>query len=143
MSHYDFINAPKMSDAEAALIRARRHLRSGKRYLQEGSSAAGIAAFYDAILFGMRYYIALHKGPESLAESADHWDASALFHALARSGVFDDPLTFNRCSLMVERALWQGSFAFDANAMLVEVEKILSRLGIIPFHGSSLPATHH
>jgi hypothetical protein len=53
---------------------------------------------------------------------------------LARVGVFEDPLTFNRFSLGVERALWQTSFSFDSNAMLEEVEGILTKLGVLPYH---------
>jgi len=129
----------KMTEDEAALMRARLHLRGGKHRLQEGLSAAGIAALYDAVLFGMRYYIAKHKRCASFVENTDLWDATSLFHALTRAGVFDDPLTFNRFNLIVERVLWQGSFSFDADTTLAEVEKILAKLGILPFDESALP----
>ena len=133
------LDAAKITDPRTALICARLYLRGGKRRLQAGFSAAGIVALYDAILFGMQYYIARHKRCESLVENTDPWDAPGLFHALARAGVFDDPLLFNRFSLMVERALWQESFSFDADSTLAEVEKMLMKLGVIPFHESALP----
>jgi hypothetical protein len=87
----------------------------------------------------MRYYIAGHKSCNSLVESIDPWDAPALFHVLARAGVFEDPLTFNHFSLMIERALWQGSFSFDLDTVLTEVETMLRKLGVIPFDESALP----
>lgn len=132
------LDAAKITDPRTALICARLYLRGGKRRLQAGFSAAGIAALYDAVLFGMRYYIATHKRCESLVKDTDPWDAVSLFHALARAGIFDDPLTFNRFSLMVERALWQESFSLDVNSTLAEVEKMLLRLGVISLRGSAL-----
>jgi hypothetical protein len=127
-------------DTRMALLCARLYLRGGKRRLRAGYSKAGIAALYDAVLFGMRYYIARHKSCTALVENTDPWDAPGLFHALARAGVFDDPLTLNRFNLMVERALWQESYAIDADSMLAEVEKILLKLGVLPFRESSLPS---
>jgi hypothetical protein len=142
MPRDDLLDTTKLTDARTALICARLHLRGGKRRLQKGSSAAGVAALYDSMLFGMRYYIAKHKSCASFVENVDLWDAASLFHALARAGVFDDPLTFNRFSLMVERALWQGSLAFDVDATLTEVEVILRKLGVMPFNESGLPGKH-
>lgn len=139
MPHYGLIDTTKMTEVEAALRSACLHLRSGKRRLQKGSSAAGIAALYDSVLFGMRYYIAKHKRCASFTENIDLWDAADLFHALTRAGVFDDPLTFNRFSLIVERALWQESFSFDADATFSEVEKMLTKLGVMPFNEAAVP----
>ena len=139
MLRYKVTDTTKIMDARTALICARLYLRGGKRRLQAGYSRAGIAALYDAVLFGMRYYIARHKRCESFVENTDPWDAPGLFHALARAGIFDDPLTLNRFSLMVERALWQESYSIDADSMLAEVEKMLVKLGVIPFRESSLP----
>lgn len=138
MLPYKLTDTPKITDARTALICARLYLRGGKRRLQAGFSAAGVAALYDAVLFGMRYYIARHKSCESLMKNTDPWDAPGLFHALARAGVFEDPLTLNRFSLIVERALWQESFSVDAASTLAEVEKMLMKLGVIPFHESAL-----
>lgn len=132
MPHYVSIDVTKMIEADAALISARRHLRGGKRHIRRGSSASGMAALYDAVLCGMRYYIARHKQCAYFLENTDLWDAPGLFHALTRAGVLDDPLTFNRFSQIVERALWQGSFSSDANAALAEVEMILTKLGVVP-----------
>jgi len=146
MPHYGLMDTTKMTEVEAALMRARLHLRGGKRRLQKGLTTPGIAALYDSVLFGMRYYIARHNRCASFVENTDLWDAVGLFHALTRAGVFDDPLTFNRFSLIVERALWQESFSFDADATLAEVEMILTKLGVMPFNESALPgeigATH-
>lgn len=140
MPHYSLMDENKMSEAEAALLRARLHLRGGKRRLQKGLSAAGIVALYDSVLFGMRYYIARNTRCASYVEDTDLWDAASLFHALTKAGVFEDPLTFNLFSLVVERALWNESFSFDAEATLTDVEAMLTKLGVIPFNESALPS---
>ena len=139
MLPYKLTDTAKIIDARTALICARLYLRGGKRRLQAGYSRAGIAALYDAILFGMRYYIARHKDFGSLVENMDPWDAPGLFHALVRAGVFEDRVALNRFCLMVERALWQESFSFDVDSTLAEVESMLLKLGVIPFRESSLP----
>ena len=138
MPNYGLIDTTKMIQADAALISARRHLRGGKRYIQKGASTAGMTSLYIAVLCGMRYYIAKHPGCASFVKNIDLWDPASLFHSLTRAGVFDDPLTFNRFSLTVERALWQGSFSSDGNAILAEVEKLLTKLGVISFNESAL-----
>lgn len=139
MPHYGLMDSTQMSEANAALMHARLHVRGGKRRLQEGLTAAGVAALYDALLFGMRYYIAKHERCASIVETTDLWDAVALFHILAHVGIFDDPFAFDRISLIVERALWQESFSFNAGAVLAETEKILTRLGVMPFNEATLP----
>ena len=139
MTHYELIDVANMNDPRAALLCARFNLRSGKRRLQKGLTMEGMIALYDSVLFGMRYYIIKHKDCESLVQNIEVWDAVRLFQALARAGVFDDPLTFNRFSLAVERALWQKSFSFDANATFAEVETLLMKLGIMSFPQSVRP----
>ena len=139
MPHYGLMDETKISEEDAALMRARLHLRGGRRRLQEGLAVAGLAALYDALLFGMRYYIAGHERCASLVENADLWDAVAMYHVLARAGIFDDAYAFDRLSLIVERALWQESFSFDADTTLADVEKMLTKLGVMPFNEATLP----
>ena len=138
MLPYKLIDAAKITDARTALLCAQLYLRGGKRRLAAGFSTEGVTALYHAVLFGMRYYVARHKSCESWVKNIDPWDAPSLFHALARAGVFEDPLTFHRLSLLVERALWQGSSTSDANSILTELEKMLSKLGILPLDRTSL-----
>ena len=133
MFYDDGFDLTKMTDPRTALICARFNLRGGIRRLQKGFRSAGVVALYDSLLFGMRYYITKHERNSSL-ENIDLWDAMSMFEALARVGVFDDPLSFNRFSLLVERALWQGSFSLDPDVVLTEVEKMLTILGVMPFN---------
>lgn len=141
MTHLGLMDVTQMTEEDAALMSARRLLRGGKRYLLEGHSAEGIAALYDALLFGMRHFIAeavRHKRID-ITNNDDLWDCAAMYHKMAQAGIFDDPCAFNRLSLIVERALWEESFSFDAYAVLMEVEKMLTNLGVMPFDEDILP----
>jgi hypothetical protein len=138
MHHDGLMDVTNLTE-EAALRAARLQLIDGKHHIQEGLIAAGVAALYDSVLCGMRYYIARHKRCASFVDNIDPWDAAALYHALVRAGVFDDPLTFNDFSRMVERALWQGGHALDSYSMLADVEIMLARLGVIPSTEPGLP----
>ena len=139
LQHQRLIDVTKLIKAEAALLCARLYLRDGKRHLQEGSFIAGITALYDAILFAMHYYITEPVCRETInLTSDDLWDHAALYHKLAKAGIFDDQNAFNHLTLIVERTLWQESFSFDAATVLAEVEKMLSKLGVMPFNESIL-----
>lgn len=139
MLYDDRIDLSKMTEARTALICARLHLRNGKRRLQKGFSVKAIAALYDAVWFGMLYHVARHEACASYMENAELWDASSVFYALTRAGVFEDQHAFNRLSLLVERAVWRQQAAFDTHAVILEVEQMLAKLGVIPFHDASLP----
>ena len=114
-------------DASQALLCARLNLHSARRLLQKGVVRRGVSALYDSVLFGMVYYVARHEG----CAGVNLGDATVVFHSLTRAGVFEDGQAFHRLSLTVERFLWQGSDAFVANAILVEVEDMLRRLGVM------------
>jgi hypothetical protein len=120
------------TEKDAALTLARLHILGGKRHLEEGCLTAGLMALYDSILFGMRYYVGTHERCEKFLEDTDLWDTSSLLQALTRSGVFEDPLLFNRFTLTVERSLWQQSLVLDTHDIIAEAEKILIQLGVMP-----------
>ena len=127
MSYQNVILPTPITDPRQALLCARLNLRGARRLLQKGSLRRGISTLYDSVLFGMMYYVARH---ESCA-GVDLGDATAVFHLLTRAGVFEDRQAFHRLSLTVERFLWQGSDTFDADEILVDVEDILRRLGVM------------
>jgi len=132
--HPSWMGVTETTEAKAALICARLNLRNGKRHLQNGLTTAAMTALYDSVLFGMSYYISKHKGCASLVEDLDPLDAARVFHILARTGIFEDPLTFNRFSLIVERTLWQLPASSDTDEILAQVESMLTKLGVIAIH---------
>jgi hypothetical protein len=139
MPSHGLMKADRMSEADAAFIHARVLLPGSIDAGQESTSRAGITTLYEAIFLGMRDYIARHEECASFVENADLWDAAVLYQALVRAGVFDDPLRFNRISLMVERAVWQGTLVSEDDSVLREAESMLTRLEVIALERSALP----
>jgi hypothetical protein len=115
------------TDAREALLCARLSLRGAKRLLQNGSLQRGMSAPYDSVLFGMCYCPARRSD----CAKFDPGDAGEVFQELARQEIFEDRHAFNRLSLTVERTLWQGASPLDSNAIVVEVEEMLKKLGVL------------
>lgn len=126
MSYQNVIFPASIKDAREALVCARVNLRGARRLLQKGSFRQGISTLYDSLLFGMMYYVTRHESCAGM----DLTDATAVFNLLTRAGVFDDRQAFHRLSLTVERVLWQETATLDANAILLEVEEMLRKLGV-------------
>ena len=120
-------------DAREALLCSRLNLRRARRLLQEGALKRGISALYDSVLFGMLFCIA----SRSDCAEIDLWDAARVFHELARLGIFEDGHAFNRLSRTVERILWQGAECFNAYTIVLEVEDMLTKLGVLLPHKSA------
>jgi hypothetical protein len=133
MQRYDLVYTDKMSRAKRALILACLNLRHGKRRLQKGRAVAGVSALYDALLFGMHYFVAdAERHNRTIYASNDElWDYAVLYQKLVKAGIFEDPYAFNRLTLIVERALWQGSLSFDTDIILKEIEKMLTQIGVL------------
>ncbi len=76
---------------EGALLRARLHIRGGKRRLRQGKISAGIVTLYDALMFALRWYIALPERREALSvrEEDDLTDEKTVFGILKRSNVLN------------------------------------------------------
>jgi hypothetical protein len=136
MSYESVIVPTPEIDARTAFVCARLSLRGAKRLLQKGSITRGMSALYDSILFAMHYYIAKHP-----CADIDAGDAAKLFHSLTRLGLFNDPHSFDRLSLTVERALWQEPKQFDTDPILLEVETMLTKLGVVKLTKSILIET--
>ena len=60
MPHFGLMDATKMTEADASLLRSRLHMRGGKQRLQNGLFAAGIAALYE---LGALWHALLHCHP--------------------------------------------------------------------------------
>ena len=141
MTYFDFHDP---DEAQSALLSARLNFRDASRFLQEGSLRTGMFALYDSVLFAMYHYVVRHEANVTI----DLCDGTGLFHRLVLAGVFEDPSAFDRLSRRIERVLWQRPFSFHAKEALVEVEIMLTKLGVLPFQESTLPpeawmSTHH
>ena len=142
MPHFGLMDTrDSFEKAEGALLRARLHIRGGKRRLRQGKISAGIVTLYDALLFALRWYI---SSPErrkkiSLGPEADLSDEKQVLALLQRSHVLPEEFDYYAFDALVEKALQQDLAAYDYSAMLSDFEVFMDRLGVMPFNESDLP----
>jgi hypothetical protein len=133
------MDATKMSEADAALLRARLHLRGARRRFELGKSAAGIAALYDALQSALRRYVLLPGHRKQFGITDRDWDDRELLAILTRAGVLDGSFDWDAFERLTERAIDDSSFRFDAPRVLAQVERVMTALGALPFDETALP----
>ena len=142
MPHFGLMDESAMSREEAALLRARLHLRGGRRRLRQGKDAAAVAALYDALCSGMRWYLLLatEESLRPLTAEIDLRTDRELFTALEKAGVLDDGEAFARLDSLLEHLLKGMAPEFDRQRLMAGIEHWLTRLGVMPFDEGGLPA---
>jgi hypothetical protein len=140
MPHFGLMDATKMTEADAALLRARLHLRGARQRFEVGRCAAGIAALYDALSYGMQWYVILPEHQKQLdIVGADLNRDKDLFTVLACGGVLDCSFDFDAFERLTYQALDDPSIRFDAPRVLAQVEQVMTALGVMPFDEATLP----
>ena len=138
MPHFGHMDESKMSVHEADLLRARLHLRSGRRRLSEGKLRSGVETVFDALHAAMRA-CALAPANRSRFEGADLGDAQLLYEDLVGAGVLDGRFEFLRLQEMADKALDEGLPVYDHAWLLSGIESVMTQLGVLPFDESTLP----
>lgn len=142
MPHFGLMDSENMETDAAALMRAKLHVRSGRRRLREGKLAEGIATLYDALLSGMRWYAVsnkaihaeIHRHGEVILE-----DDVRLQHLIADHGAWPAGLNFQELLALVDRALSNNLRGVDPEVYRKQIDCILTKLGVLPFDETALP----
>ena len=126
---------------EGALLRARLHIRSGRRRLRQGKISAGIVTLYDAMLFALQWYVMSPERRKTLrtGESDDLNDDWTVFAVLTRSGVLDGSFDYDAFNTLVEEAANQEMPDYDYRDLLRGLESVMTQLGVMPFEEGGLP----
>jgi hypothetical protein len=141
MPHFGLMDEKKLGPVEGPFLRARLHIRSGKRRLRQGKIAAGIVTLYDALEGGMSAYIAnpAHR-PHLVINDEDNLNHErTLYEVLVRSGVLNGKFDFDAFDRLLETALGQELPDYDYHGLLKHIETIMHRLGVMPFDEAALP----
>ena len=133
------MDASKMCEAEAELLRARLHVRGGKRRLQQGKGAAGLAALYDALIHGLRWYALENRATLKIADETELQDERNIFARLAQARELSNLAEFDALTMLVERAIDDPTVRFGAADESAKIENWLTRLGAMPFDEAALP----
>src|SRR5271157_1783701 len=142
MPHFGLMDEDQLGPIQALLMRARLHIRGGKRRLQQGKYADGIATLYDAFVSAMQYYIAdpAHQAELVILPEDDQHDDKVLFEIFIRSHVIRDTFDFDSFAKLADQAL-EGSFqegqALDKLWDALDIA--FNELGVTPFDENELP----
>ena len=128
-----------MREADAELLHARLHIRGGKRRLRQGKGAAGLAALYDALIHGLRWYALENRTTLNSADETELQDERNIFVRLAQTRVLSNLAEFDALTALVERAIDDPTFRLNAAGELAKIENWLTRLGVMPFDEAALP----
>ncbi len=141
MPHFGLMEEQRMGPAEGPFLRARLHVRGGRRRLRQGKIAAGIATLYDALEGAMQAYIADPKRRAGLVIGKDENlnDEKTLYGVLVRSHVLDGGFNFESFDRLTERALHEEMPGYDYRELLAGIESVMTQLGVMPFDEASLP----
>lgn len=141
MPHAGLMDEAVLGPVEGPLRRSRLHIRGGKRRLKQGKIAAGIVTLYDAFEGAMTAYAAnAHQRSHlDIRDGEDLNDDKTLYRVLVRSGVLDGTFDFVAFDRLLDVALNSEMPDYDYHELLAALEKIMVRLGVMPFDESSLP----
>jgi hypothetical protein len=142
MPHFGLMDTKdSFEKPEGALLRARLHIRGGKRRLRQGKISAGIVTLYDALMFALRWYIAKPERREALAvrKEDDLTDEKTVFDILKRSNVINVEFDYDAFDALVNKASEEEMPEYDYNGMLRDFEAFMTSLGVMPFDEAQLP----
>lgn len=142
MPHFGLMNTEdSFKSEEGALLRARLHIRAGRRRLRQGKIASGIVTLYDALLFAMESYIMSPRRWEGLdiREGEDLKNDRTLYAVLTRSGVLDGKFDYEAFDRLIGEEAVEEMPGYDYKWILEGVESVMTQLGVMPFDETALP----
>lgn len=141
MPHFGLMDENALGPVEGPLMRAKLHMRCGRRRLCQGKISMGIITLYDAIVSAMQWYIARPENKNTFRADKfeDLNDDSVVYNVLTRSGVLDGSFNYEEFNELVEKALTEEMNSFDFSETLNGIESLMTQLGVMPFDERELP----
>jgi hypothetical protein len=141
MPHFGFMDESRMTPWDAELMRSRLHMRAARRRFRQGKLSAGLATLYDALLSALRWYALSpeHIGGPGVGAGGAFMDERAVYDSLVRRGTLDGGFDFDSFRSLAEDAIDNEPGSYDYTAVLMDVESVMTRLGVMPFDEDALP----
>lgn len=142
MPHFGLMSTEEsFRTPEGALLRARLHIRAGRRRLSQGKISAGIVTLYDALIFALRWYLMVPQRREELRinEAPDLTDEKAMLRTLESAGIVDGSFDLPAFDKLVEMAAHEEMNDYDYRPMLSRFESLMTRIEVMPFDEAALP----
>lgn len=131
-----------MAEEEILLMRARLHLRSGRRRLYEGKLPSAIVTLYDAVYSAMQWAaLTSDWWPEYRVNGRDELlaDELRLYDLLVQKEILPESLQFQDLRRLADLAVQDELPGLDRRDVLNRVEALLTALGVLPFDENKLP----
>jgi len=142
MPHFGLMDTrDSFEKPEGALLRARLHIRGGKRRLRQGKISAGIVTLYDALLFALRWYAFSPENRKALGIQLKDAlsDEKRVFNLIKIADLFPVEFDYDEFDALVEKAADNEMSDYDYFGMLRDFEEFMTGLGVMPFNESELP----
>ncbi len=141
MPHFGLMEERRMGPVDGPFLRARLHVRGGRRRLRQGKIAAGIVTLYDALQGAMQAYAAdpSHQARLVQREHEKLNDDRTLYRVLVRSHVLDGSFDFDAFDRLTEQALAEELPGYDYQDLVKGIESVMTQLGVMPFDEAVLP----
>ncbi|MCX8031018.1 MAG: hypothetical protein N3A59_05510 [Thermodesulfovibrionales bacterium] len=141
MPHAGLMIERAMGDEEGPFLRAKLHIRSGKRRLREGKISAGLLTLYDALSAALEWYVASENRRKSLniQKNENLNNERDILSILVRSKIIDGKFDYDSFDKLIDRAINEDILDFDYSELLLQYESLMKQLGIMPFDESELP----
>ncbi len=141
MPHAGLMNEDALGPEAGSLLRAKLHVRGGRRRLRQGKIPEGIVTLYDALIAAMEWYFASPARSVRLAikEDDDLKNDRVLFEILTRSGILDGSFDYEAFNRLIEDILYRNLREIDYGKTLKGVESVMTQLGVMPFDEAELP----
>lgn len=141
MPHAGLMDESVLGPEAGPLMRAKLHIRGGKRRLRQGKISAGIVTLYDALSAAMEWYFASpeRKSRLILRQDDNLKDDGNRYEILTRSGVLDGTFDYGALDKLIERIVYQDSIDYDYEKITKGIESVMTQLGVMPFDEKELP----
>ncbi len=136
MPHAGLMKERDMGPVEGPLLRARLHIRGGKRRLRQGKHEAGIVTLGDALSAAIEYALDLHSN-EIPNQPFDYEQAA--YDVLVSTGILSGRFDYDAFQCLVEDALAGSVDASALPARIAALDALMTELGIMPFDEAALP----
>jgi hypothetical protein len=135
------MNEDELGPVEGPLMRAKLHIRCGKRRLYQGKIPMGIITLYDALNSAIQWYIAEPERLNALRilEGENMKNDKTVYEVLTRSKVLDGGLDYAEFEKLVDTALTEEMTGYDYSEFLKSLESVMIQLGVMPFDEDALP----
>lgn len=141
MPHFGLMDADALGPERAALMRARLHIRGGRRRLRQNKTGYGILTLADALTHAMQWHLESpsRRAKLDIPEGADLNDDQVVYDILTRAGVLDGRFDLGAFDRLVERALEEDVEGVNHATVLRDLEEVMTQLGVMPFDEGELP----